>query len=44
MKTKVREAIRVIDEDTLQRVFENMKTHLNFVIPKEGRHFEYVMK
>ena len=31
LKTKIQEAIRVINEDTLKRVFKNMKIRLNFV-------------
>ena len=30
LKTKIREAIRV-NEDTLERVFKNMETRVNFV-------------
>ena len=42
-KPKIREAIRVMNEDTLRRVFEKMKTHLTFVIREEDRHFEHNM-
>ena len=43
LKKKIREAIRVINEDTLERVFENMLTRLNFVIREKGWYFEHFM-
>ena len=43
LKTKIREGIRVINENTLKRVFKNIKTRLGFVIREKGRHFEHIM-
>ena len=43
LKTKIRKAIRIIIEDTLKRVFENMKTSLKFVIREKGGLFKHVM-
>ena len=43
LKTKIREAIQFMNEDTLKRVFKNMKTRLNFVIHEKGEHTEHVM-
>lgn len=43
LKTKIGQAIRSINEDMLHRVFENMKTRLNFVIRERGGAFEHLM-
>ena len=43
LKTKIREEIRVINEDALKRVFKNMNTRLNFVISEDGGHLELLM-
>ena len=43
LKAKIRGTIRVIKEDTLKRVFKNMKTRPNFVIREKVGHFEHIM-
>ena len=43
LETEIREAIRVINEDSLKRVFKNLETRLNFVGGEKGGNFEHIM-
>ena len=43
LKTKIHQSIQIIDQETLKKVFKNMKTRLNFVIREQGRQFEHLM-
>jgi len=43
LKDKIREAVTSIDEDTLRKVFENMKNRLAFVVRQKGAHFEHLL-
>ena len=43
LKTKIRDAVSTIDEDTLQKVFKNMENRICFVLREKGGHFEHLL-
>jgi len=43
LKTKIRQAIASITQDTLEKVYENLENRLSFVIRQNGGHFENLM-
>ena len=44
LNSKIRSAIAMINEGTLQEVFRNTKTRLGFIVDKQGGAFEHLMK